>query len=127
MIGGRNTILIKSEEQNRAAVKFFDEVIAPLAERVRAEGISYFPLGSEPELETYFVEPSRKVMAPGDFELRATESAEAFISELAAFWQREGHEELAEMAPQLAELAREIPQSNESEQNDLSPFMYVMF
>jgi hypothetical protein len=107
--------------------EFFDEVIVPLAERARAEGISYFPRGPEPELETYFVEPSRKVMTPTDFELRAVESPEVFISELAALWRQEGHEELTEMAPRLAELALKIPQPDEAEQEDLSPFMYVMF
>ena len=106
---------------------FFEDVIVPLAERVRAAGKSYFPRGPEPELETYFVEPTRKVMTPADFELRATESTEAFLGELTALWRQEGHEELTGMIPRLGELAREIPQPNEAEQEDLSPFMYAMF
>ncbi len=119
--------MTKSETQTTPAGQFFDEVVAPLTERVRAEGKSYFPRGPEPELETYFVEPSRKIMIPADFELRATESAAAFMTELAALWQLEGHKELAEMAPQLAELVKNIPRQTEADQEDLSPFMYVMF
>src|SRR3954470_12551959 len=122
-IGGRNTRLTETDERDQLSAKFFDEVMLPLAERVRARRTSFFPLGYEPELETYFVTPQRKVMTPDDFELPAAESSENFTSELAALWAREGHEELAAIGPQLAVLARKLAEQEPAEDEDVSPFM----
>ena len=119
--------MIETREPASAALDFFDEEIAPLAERERAEGKWFFPLGFDTEAETYFLTPARNVMEPHDFELRATESPEKFVEELAALWTREGHSELAAMAPRLAELAREMAAREQPEAEDLSPFMYAMF
>jgi len=66
-------------------------------------------------------------MTPDDFELPAAESSENFMSELAALWAREGHEELAAIGPQLAVLARKLTEQEPAEDEDVSPFMYVMF
>jgi hypothetical protein len=65
-------------------------------------------------------------MEPADFELRASESVEDFIRELAALWASEGLEELASMAPRLAALASGL-REDEEQPDDVSPFMYVMF
>jgi len=119
--------LIETREPGPAVLDFFDREIAPLAERERAEQKSLFPLGFDTEAESYFVTPLRSVMAPADFELRATESPEIFVEELAALWTREGHSELALMASRLAELAREMATREQPEAEDLSPFMYAMF
>jgi hypothetical protein len=65
-------------------------------------------------------------MKPEDFELRASESIEEFVRELAALWASEGCGELAAMAPRLASLAYEL-REDEAQPDDVSPFMYVMF
>jgi len=119
--------LTKTEEQAEAAIAFFEEVMVPAAAQRRAAGKSFFALGPDAEAETYFVEPARSVMRPADFELGATESAESFIEALSALWIREGHEELAAMAPRLGDLARDLAVPDQAEDEDLSPFMYVMF
>ena len=125
--GEPNTILIETEEQTQPAVTFFDEVIKPLAERARAEGKSFFPLGPDPEASTYFMEAPRRSMRPEDFELRAAESPEQFVAELASLWTHEGNDELAAMAPRLAELASAMAAQEQPEAEDLSPFIYAMF
>ena len=119
--------MIEIKEQSQLAFDFFDEVIGPIAERERAAGKSFFPLGFEPEAETYFSTPARKVMTAGDFELRAADSLENFVAELSALWTQEGNEELAVMAPRLFELAREMASRPQPEAEELSPFMYAMF
>jgi hypothetical protein len=111
--------LTKTEEQTEPAVTFFEEVIVPVAEQRRAEGKSFFLLGPDAEAETYFVEPSRSVMRPADFELGATESTQSFVEELSARWIQEGNEELAAMAPRLAELASEFAAQDEPAEEDL--------
>lgn len=126
-IGRLNTSLTKTEEQAEPVVAFFKEVIGPLAEQRRAAAKSFFPLGPDAEAETYFVTPSRRVMRPADFELRATESTETFVEELSALWTREGNEDLAAMTARLTQLACELATREQPEAEDLSPFLYVMF
>lgn len=125
--GEPNTILTETEEQTQPVIAFFDEMIKPLAERARAEGKSFFPLGPDPQAPTYFVEPQRKVMRPDDFELRAAESPEQFVEELAALWMYEGNGELAAMVPRLAELASAMAAQEQPDAEDLPPFIYAMF
>lgn len=120
-------ILIEVKEQSQLAFDFFDEVIGPIAQRERAAGKSFFPLGFDPEAETYFSTPVRKVMKREDFELRAADSLEKFVAELCALWTQEGNEELAAMAPRLLELARQMASRPQPEAEELSPFMYAMF
>lgn len=125
-----NSTEVREEERDarkeRVASDFFREVLVPLALRERESGREFFALRPDAEAESYFVEPTKREMRPEDFELRACESVEEFVRELAALWSSEGREELAAMAPRLAALAREV-REDEEQPEDVSPFMYVMF
>ncbi len=122
----------EARDEERDAVKdesasaFFREVLVPVALRERATGREFFALRPEAEAESYYVEPTKRATRPEDFELRASDSVEEFVRELAALWASEGREELAAMAPRLAALAAEV-REGEEEADDVSPFMYVMF
>jgi hypothetical protein len=116
----------KNAGRDRSAAAFFNEVLIPVALRERAQGRTFFALRPDEEAESYYVEPTKRAMEPEDFELRAADSVEDFISELAALWVSEGREELASMAPRLATLASEV-REDEEQPDDVSPFMYVMF
>jgi hypothetical protein len=116
----------RDARKDRSASDFFNEVLVPAALRERATGREFFALRPEAEAESYFVEPTNREMRPEDFELRACESIEDFVRELAALWASEGLEELAAMAPRLAALASEL-REDEEQRDDVSPFMYVMF
>jgi hypothetical protein len=115
----------KTAKETSSAV-FFKEVLTPLASEVRRAGKSFFPLQADAPLKSYYLEPRRPVMDPGDFELRAAESLQDFINELVALWTSEGNGELAALAPGLAELAREIAAQDQKEE-EVSDFIYVMF
>ena len=121
---------VRGEERDaakdRSAADFFREVLVPVALRERESGREFFALRPDAGAESYFVEPTKSVMRPEDFELRAGESVEEFVRELAALWVSEGREDLAEMAPRLAALAAEARDDDE-QPDDVSPFMYVMF
>lgn len=121
---------VREEERDarkeRAAADFFHEVLVPVALKERESGREFFALRPDAEAESYFVEPTKREMRPEDFELRACESVEEFVRELAALWSSEGREELAAMAPRLAALASEV-RDDEEQPDDVSPFMYVMF
>jgi hypothetical protein len=113
-------------DKDRSAADFFREVLVPVALRERARGREFFALRPDAAAESYYVEPTRREMSPEEFELRASESIEAFVRELAALWSFEGREELAAMAPRLASLASEL-REDKQQSDDVSPFMYVMF
>ena len=115
-----------TKDKELLAAEFFHKLLAPLAERERAAAKSFFPLGADSREESYYAEPARRVMEASDFELRAARSLADFVTELAALWANEGHEELAALAPGLLELAEEMGQ-REEQAEDVSPFMYVMF
>ncbi|HEY0377629.1 MAG TPA: hypothetical protein VGC87_11960 [Pyrinomonadaceae bacterium] len=115
-----------TKDKELLAADFFNELLAPLAERERAAAKSFFPLSADPLAESYYVEPTRRVMEAPDFELRAAESLANFVQELAALWTNEGHAELAALAPGLLALAEEMA-GREEQADDVSPFMYVMF
>jgi hypothetical protein len=114
------------QDRDRRAADFFRDVLVPAALRERAEGREFFALRPDADAETYYVEPTRRTMSPADFELRAAESVEDFISELAAMWTAEGRGELAAIAARLGELAATLG-AGEQQAEDVSPFMYVMF
>ncbi len=116
----------RDADKDRSAVAFFREVLVPVALGERAMGREFFALRGDDAVESYYVEPTNRVMESEDFELRASESIEEFVRELAALWSSEGCEELAAMAPRLAALASEVREAEE-QTDDVSPFMYVMF
>ena len=117
---------VKDEGKDESAAAFFREVLVPVALREREAGREFFALRPEEAVESYYVEPTKRAMRPEDFELRAADSVEDFVRELAALWSSEGREELAATAPRLAALAAEV-REDEEQSDDVSPFMYVMF
>jgi hypothetical protein len=117
--------LIEKKDDLATPAEFFRDVLVPLAEAMRKEGKSFFPLGANPQADSYYVEPERRAMSRADFELSAAESLEDFVRELAALWKAEGHGELAALAPQLLELV--VPETAEDDEEEVSPFIYAMF
>lgn len=114
-------------EPEELAASFFEEVLVPAALAERACGKSFFPLRPDPSAESYYVEPARRMMAAADFELRAGESLDSFIAELAALWASEGHAELAALSRRLLDLATATGEPEGAADEDVSAFMYVMF
>jgi hypothetical protein len=116
----------KDRGKDRSAAAFFREALVPVALAERERGPEFFALRPEASAESYYAEPTKRSMAPEDFELRAADSVEDFVRELAALWASEGREGLAALAPRLAALAAEV-REDEEQRGDVSPFMYVMF
>ena len=104
----------RDEQRTR---RFFEERIAPAAERLRARGVRFFPLGPTPEQASWYKGP------PGGADFFALESS-ALEAALRARW--EDSPELAELAPRLVELARALDIQDEGP-GEISPFVYVMY
>ena len=117
--------MTEKKDKRSTPVDFFHDVLVPLAEAARREGKLFFSLRQDPQADTYYVEPTRRVMTRADFELRAAESVEDFVKELAALWTAEGYDELAEMAPHLLELV--VADAEQDNEEDVSPLIYAMY
>jgi len=98
---------------------FFRARLLPAAEKLRSRGISFFPLGPEPELDTWYSGPPTEPR----FTTLEVDECETAIREL---WQSQHLPELAELAGELMKLAEKL-EVQEDEDADVSPFVYVMY
>ena len=110
-----------------AAERFFEEVLAPLAEIVRARGARLLD-DDAPSVDSYFSRPKRTRMEPADFDLEL-ESGERFVDALMALWREEGITELEICRDGLIGLIKEFTEEarNSEESADVSPFVYAMY
>jgi hypothetical protein len=110
-----------------AAVRaFFGEELMPLAAKLKGAGRPMFPTGADAAASTYFKTRTNTAMSRADFVVHGTESPEAFVQAMQAYWERSLLPEMAVLAPTMAKLAvqlRGAPEKND----EVSPFMYVMF
>ena len=110
-----------------AAERFFDEILAPLAEAVRARGAKLPDDGALPA-DSYFSLPKRARMEPADFDLEL-ESDERFVDALMTLWREEGITELEICRDDLIALIEGFrEEARDSEESaDISPFVYAMY
>jgi hypothetical protein len=100
--------------------RFYRDELCAAADALSARGVRFFPLGPEPERETWY-----ERVPPGLPELISFEpdEAERLVREQ---WEREGLPELARLARRLFALAHGLELSEE-QSADVSPFVYVMY
>ena len=108
---------VKKEQLLRT---FYHERLMPLAEKARATGVEFFPMGPDESTESYYVE--RKDDGNYVHEINANDLA----GELGKLWGRGGLAELADLAGAMIELAEIIKEIDEAPE-DVSPFVYAMF
>lgn len=107
----------------------FDEVLTPIAQRMRDTGWQPFPLEPDVSRLSYYVHRKRASMTRDDFTDASCSDAADLARRLAAHWQALGRHELAEQAERFgaaagtakALLATDAPEA------ELSPHIYVMF
>jgi hypothetical protein len=107
--------------EDRRLGRFFDKRLVPLAERLRARGVRFFPLGPDGEAESYYVPASRG--EPEFIELEGPAACEKALRDL---WEGETMPELAALAGPLMALARRL-EIREDQWSEISPFVYVMY
>jgi hypothetical protein len=106
-------------EQDELLREFFQQRLVPLADRLSARGVRFFPLGPEPDDPDWWVHmPSDE---PELVELDATD----FATALRGLWEEQGLGELAEHAEAFVALSRELEIDIE-QTSDVSPEIYVM-
>jgi hypothetical protein len=109
-----------SSTDERKLQRFFQKELSPAAAAIRTRGIELFPLGPDPERESYWEpgpedEPEFIEILPDDF-----------AAALEEYWNAKGLPELAALAAPLMAMAREL-EIQQEQSEELSPFLYVMY
>ena len=104
---------------------FFRQALLPLAEKLRAEGKSCFPLRPDSRASSYFTPCRRRGVRPGDLEDPGC-APEPMAQALVLRWEAEGFPELAALAPGLVRLASCLDATGEPLE-ELPPYLYAMF
>jgi hypothetical protein len=111
---------MSSTEQTRLG-RFFDKRLVPLAEKLRARRVQFFPMGPDARAASYYLTPRRG--KPEFIELEGPADCEKALREL---WDEQKIPELAQLAAPILELARQV-EIREEETGEISPFVYVMY
>ena len=107
----------------------FDEVLMPMAQRMRAAGVEVFPRAPDVSWLSYYVRRKRSAMGAADFSSASCSDVDEFGQRLAAHWQDLGRHELATQVNHfvaIARVAREA-QAAAPAKAELSPYVYAMF
>lgn len=104
----------------------FDDVIVPLAERMRQDGRQAFPTQPDVSWLSYYVRRKRSLMLPSDFTSAACADAAELEARLRAHWESLGRDELAGHAARFAAAARPLAQESATGA-EVSPYVYAMF
>lgn len=107
----------------------FDEVLLPLSQRMREQGVQAFPLAPDVSWLSYYIRRRRSAMTHADFTSAACADPAEFERRLAACWHALGRHELAAQAPRFAAAAAAARPLLAAAQPDaeLSPYVYAMF
>src|SRR5262245_7117208 len=103
----------------RAVRRFFHKRFVTAAEALRARGARFFPLGPEPDRDSWYEGPPQEA----DFITLSESEVERALRER---WEAQGLPELAALAGPLLALATSL-EVHEEQTPDISPFVYVMY
>jgi hypothetical protein len=107
----------------------FDEVLVPMAERMRASGLQPFPLEPDVSWLSYYVRRKRASMTREDFTGASCVDVADFELRLAAHWHALGRHELAGQAGRFgaAASAAQALLAAQAPESELNPYVYAMF
>ena len=105
---------------------FFESELAPVANARRERGDRVLRLSPDPDSRSYFLKRRRRFTQFGDFVVEGCTSPAALTRALYELWTKTGDHDLAQIADRFGELASHL-QSTEESDEELSPFIYVMF
>lgn len=104
----------------------FDDVLAPLAQAMRARGEEPFPMKPDESRESYYVQRTKCPMTHEDFIAPSCVDFEDLEGRLAAHWRLLGRDELLGAVPRFVDAARSAYSLGE-QGAEVSPLVYVMY
>lgn len=115
---------IEGTEEASPVDAFFEQHLLPLAAANCESGREYFPEVPDPSADSYYQPRIKMTMSREDFELPKLEDTEELHTALGKLWH--GDDELQQLAGPVAELATKLREV-EDQDDEVSPFIYVMF
>jgi hypothetical protein len=119
-------VLAKVPLTDRRLERFFRSELLPIARQYQHEGRSLLDGNPDPTQPTYYQRRTMTKMSKADFESGSCRDSEELAAALNAMWRKQGFDELAELAPRLAQLAERLKQT-QPDTEDVSPFIYAMY
>jgi hypothetical protein len=120
---------MNSTDPDETLAALFDEVLMPLAEQLRAQGVAPFPRAPDVSWLSYYVRRKHSAMTAADFSVPACATSEELRLKLAAHWLALGRRELADRAAHFAAAAEAV--RREADEHGAmpspSPYVYAMF
>jgi hypothetical protein len=109
--------------------QLFDEVLMPMAQRLRDSGVQPFPLEPDVSWLSYYVRRKRASMTRADFTGASCADVADLELKLAAHWQAMGRYDLAAQVASVGAAARAAQALLEAEapEAELNPYVYAMF
>ena len=115
--------LINYDKIQMEIKEVFTNKLLLISNQMKKNRIEYFPLKPNSNLDTYYIKRKKTKISPEDFSLRFNENMEIFLEE---FWNVQGQDELSKLAPIFSRLANAL-HNVEKQNEDVSPFIYVMY
>jgi hypothetical protein len=108
---------------------YFDEVLAPLAARMRARKEQAFPMAPDPACSSYYIARLRPAMAPEDFTAASCATAADTQERLGTHWQALDRTDLLAHLDRISSLVQAAKDASGPGDGsaELSPDLYVMF
>ena len=114
------------DKRQREITRFFDDQLLPLAQQLKAQGVSLLDPGPQPGAASYYLVRQQRSMSPADFESGSLTSPASALADLQSVWSAASGHPLAPLVPAMARLAGELRQGPE-QSGDVSTFIYAMY
>lgn len=104
----------------------FEQQLEVTAQKLQEQVDVYFPTSFDPSVDSYYLPRAHKYMLREDFEFRPLLGRESIEKALTELWQERSSEELIPLAAPTAAVAESL-KAVETQDDEVSPFLYVMF
>ena len=105
---------------------FFEQELMPLTAKIKQQQKIIPWVHMDADAITYYKTRPKTTMSKEDFETGGHSTLESFAADLTSFWDDNKDYNLCELVPQLVELASEL-RVDEDQNEEISPYIYVMF
>lgn len=111
----------------RAIDELFSKLVEGRSPAVSGSNEDFFPLGKEPDAESYWRTRTRRVLTAEDFESLGCETEDELARRLSDLWGDDGIENLEATVRQLIRVSTSLRKREQQEDGEVSPFIYVMY
>ena len=105
---------------------FFEQDLMPLTAKIKQQQEIIPWVHLDADAITYYKTRTKTTMSKEDFEIGGHSTLDSFAADLTSFWHDNKDYNFCELVPKLEELACEL-RVDEDQNEEISPYIYVMF